>query len=144
MSDKLVLLDTNVFALMFVRPGDASRRGYPVEAWRTALTGCRVVISFQTQAEILYGALKDNWGAARLEELNRMFGETPTVWADVEVVRAEATLRDESRRLGHALSAPEHTADRWIGACAVAKKLPFWSLDEKAFGGAPLLSRFQA
>ncbi len=139
-----MLLDTNLFAFLFIRPSDASRRGYPVDEWRTVLTGHRVVISFQTQAEILYGAVKDGWGAARRQELERVFGATPTVWVDDDVVRAEATLRDESRKLGHPLNAPEHTADRWIGACAVAKNLPLWSLDEKAFGDAPLISRFEA
>lgn len=142
-SDDLVLLDTNVFAFLFIRPTDAERRGHPVDDWRTALTGYRVVISFQTRAEILYGALKDNWGESRLQKLDGVFRDTPTIWVDDEVVRAEASLREASRQLGHALVASEHTADRWIGACAVAKKLPLWSLDGKAFDGAPLIRRFE-
>lgn len=50
METTAALVDTDVFSALYVDPERSARRGMPVETWRSALTGIRVVISFQTRA----------------------------------------------------------------------------------------------
>lgn len=121
------LLDTDVFSALFVRT-----RGEPVEAadWRSRLTGRQVVISFQTRAELLYGAKNKDWGQARRAQLEQILDRTVTIQPDLDVIDAFASLRDECRRAGHALHDRPHTADRWIAACAIAKDLPLLAADQ--------------
>lgn len=47
--------------------------------------------------------------------------QTPTIRSDNQVVDAHADLTSACRRLGHALHAKHHTADRWVAASAIAK-----------------------
>jgi len=42
---------------------------------------------------------------------------------DADVIDAYATLTAQCRSRGQALHKKEHTSDRWIAACAVAKGL---------------------
>lgn len=114
------IVDTDVFSLVYVNRRVSDVR---VERWREHLTGRRVLISFQTRAEVLAGARSGGWGERRMEELHGVLNQMPTIYADDEVVEAYAQLVAECRRTGHALHAREHTGDRWIAACAIAKNL---------------------
>jgi len=98
--------------------------------WRSRLTGRQVVISFQTRAELLYGAKNKDWGQARRAQLEQILDRTVTIQPDLDVIDAFASLRDECRRAGHALHDRPHTADRWIAACAIAKDLPLLAADQ--------------
>lgn len=114
------IVDTDVFSLVYVNRRVSDLR---VERWREHLTGRRVLIAFQTRAEVLAGARSGGWGERRMEELHGVLNQMPTIYADDEVVEAYAQLVAECRRTGHALHAREHTGDRWIAACAIAKNL---------------------
>ena len=58
-----------------------------------------------------------------MNELLGVLNRMPTIYADDEVADAYAKLVAGCRRIGHALHAKEHSGDRWIAACAIAKNL---------------------
>lgn len=124
-----VLVDTDAFSRLFVRRSSPDDRQADLVGWRTVLTGRPVVISFQTRAEILQGALAANWGAARSAQLRAVLDRTPTVGVDDRVIDAHAELFAACRRRGHPLQNKLHTGDRWVAACAVAKALPLLAAD---------------
>lgn len=129
------VVDTDVFSLVYVVPSKDSR----IAEWRRVLADRRVVIAFQTRAEILEGALRRQWGSRRLAQLTALLNRTPTIHSDAEVVSAYATLTADCRSSGHALHDKAHTADRWIAACAIAKGVELLAGDG-IFQGAPNLS----
>jgi predicted nucleic acid-binding protein len=130
------VVDTDVFSLLFVSSSSADSRAV---AWRDVLGNRRVLISFQTRAELLAGALSRNWSAQRTARLTELLNRTPTIHSDVEVVGAYATLTAECRASGHGLHDKPHTGDRWIAACAIAKRFDLLTGDA-IFDGAPNLT----
>lgn len=130
MAVQAALLDTDVFSALYVTPRElALRQGHPVDDWTSDITGYRVLISFQTRAEVLFGAFYAGWGERRLGPVRERLDATPTVDEDRDVVEAFAQLTFKCRKSGHALAAKEHTGDRWIAACAIAKDLPLLAKD---------------
>ncbi|AYE94690.1 PIN domain nuclease [Mycobacterium paragordonae] len=127
------LVDTDVFSLIYLRKDSRDAR---VASWREYLTGRRVLISFQTRAEVFAGARGAGWGQRRMATAIETLDRTPTIRRDNEVVDAYALLVSEWRRLGHALRAREHNGDRLIAACAVAKRLDLLAGDG-IYQGAP-------
>lgn len=114
------VVDTDVFSVLFLRRDSNDPRGV---RWREQLTGRRVLISFQTRAEVLAGALTAGWGGRRLRETMSILDRSPTIRPDDAVVDAYASLVADCRRVGHALQSAKHTGDRWVAACAIAKDL---------------------
>lgn len=134
-----VLIDTDVFSRVFVQSASRAAVADPeAENWRRALSGRSVLISFQTRAEVLQGAIARKWGERRYLELREMLDRTPTVGVDNHVIDAHATLFAECRHVGHALHAKDHTGDRWVAACAIAKGIPLLAGDG-IYHGAPRL-----
>ncbi len=76
------------------------------------------VISFQTAAEIRYGALKDRWGHRRLESLERRLSAAVTIPPHSDLTTEWAVLRNDCRKAGHAFHDKRHAADLWIAATA--------------------------
>lgn len=107
------LLDTDAFSVLYRRRGSVDLRA---DGWRQLLTGKRVLISFQTRAEVLAGARGAGWGDRRTADAVCLLDATPTVRPDNDVVDAYATLVAERRQLGHGLQDKRHTGDRWIAA----------------------------
>jgi predicted nucleic acid-binding protein len=114
------VVDTDVFSVLYLRRGSADPRGV---RWREQLTGRRVLISFQTRAEVLAGAVGAGWGDRRLGEARDILDRTPTIRPDNEVIDAYAALVAECRRAGHGLQDQLHAGHRWVAACAIAKNL---------------------
>jgi predicted nucleic acid-binding protein len=131
------VVDTDVFSLIYVHRASSDPR---VDGWRRHLTGRRVLISFQTRAEVLVGARKAQWGERRMAKTIEILDRTPTIRADDEVVDAYAVLATECRRLGHGLHGKEHAGDRWVAACAIAKGLDLLAGDA-IYRGAPDLEQ---
>ncbi len=130
MAEQIVaVVDTDVFSTLYFDPNGAAQRGLPVDAWRDMLIGVRVVISFQTRAEVLAGLLGSNWGERKLADARLKLDAAPTIPADRQVIDVFAELTANCRRSGHALHDKIHTGDRWVAACAVAKDLPLLSRD---------------
>ena len=121
-----IVIDTSVVS--YIHRGEPIARQY-----MNKMAGYRAVISFQTYEEILFGVLVSNWGRRRIDDLIRYVDETYDVAGyDIELVKACARLRADSRRRGRELS----TADAWIAATAVLLNCPVLSHD-RDFGNLP-------
>ncbi|MBM7519072.1 PIN domain-containing protein [Nocardioides nitrophenolicus] len=132
----VAVVDTDVFSHLFIHRSSADPR---LPEWRDVLRDRRVLISFQTRAEVLAGALVAGWGPRRLAQLRSVLDRTPTIRSDNQVVEAHADLTSMCRRTGHALHAKHHAGDRWIAASAIAKGVELLAGDG-IYLGAPGLS----
>lgn len=125
-----MVVDTDVFSARLVPDSTLARRYEPV------LVGRIEVVSFQTVAEVRYGALLRGWGDARLRRLETEIARTEVVHSGPELIVVYAGLRVACQRAGHALAQREHDADRWIAATAVRLGIPLVSND-RVFRDAP-------
>lgn len=141
--DQVVLLDTDAFSALYVKPEDAARKqGYPLDEWRSALRGHRVVISFQTRAELLVGVRYAKWGEPRVAALRQKLDATPTIQLDEEVLESYVALTADAKTQGKGIGQKDHTADRWVAASAIAKSLPLLARDG-IYADAPLVTLFE-
>lgn len=100
------------------------------EEYEPLLKGRSLLLSFQTVAELRYGALRAGWGELRLRRLDRLLTEeTRPVETDPEMAAVAARLRVDCERLGHALAAKEHEGDRWVASTAIRLDLPLVAHD---------------
>lgn len=129
------VVDSDVFSLLYVIPSGADPR---VQGWREFLADRRVVIAFQTRAEVLSGARNAGLGPQRMTQVINVLDRTPTIHSDDDVVDAYAALTADCRKAGHALHDKVHTGDRWVAACAIAKQLELLAGDQ-IYRGAPNL-----
>ena len=128
----LVVLDTSVVSL-FLR--NAEEAAY----YRSEIEGLRAVISFQTREEALFGAIRREWGARRMNDLLQHLNQYEMVGAPIELVAISANLRNERERAGRKLN----TADAWIAATALMLDCPLAS-DDGDFTGIPDLRLIRA
>lgn len=126
-----VVVDTTVFGAPLARRADGI-----VELYGDDLAGMKLLISFQTVAEMRYGALTAHWGARRVEELEARVASTLTVPPHDELANEWATLRFDCRETGHAFQDGRHSADLWIAATARLFDLPLVTHDS-GFRGVP-------
>lgn len=127
----MVVVDTNVFG------ADLLRRGAPLaKLYRPLLEGRAFVLSFQTVAELRFGAQRQGWGSRRLAGLEERLARAEVVWAGPELLAAYVALRVRCDSVGHGLAQPHHDADRWIAATAIRLGIPLVSHD-RVFKGAP-------
>lgn len=99
-------------------------------AYEPHLTGRSLLLSFQTVAELHYGALRASWGELRMRRLQRLLAEdTRPVESDPGMAAVAARLRVGCERIGHALGAKEHEGDRWVAATAIRLGLPLVAHD---------------
>ena len=118
-----VVIDTDVFGADLV-PGSKLAAIYePIIVGRPAF------ISFQTSAELRYGALRRGWGQTRMLKLEARINEAEVVHSGPELVLVYAQLRVACERVGHALSQRDHDADRWVAATALRLGIPLVSND---------------
>ena len=99
------------------------------ELYEPIIVGRPAFISFQTAAELRYGALLRGWGAARMLKLESKVEFAEIVHTGPELVLTYAQLRVDCQRIGHALSQREHDADRWIAETSVRLGVPLVSND---------------
>lgn len=118
-----IVIDTDVYGADLVRRSALAERYEPIIVGRAAF------ISFQTAAELRYGALRRRWGEARMRELESRIGAAETVHTGPELILTYAQLRADCARIGHALAQREHDADRWVAATAVRLGIPLVSND---------------
>ena len=118
-----IVIDTDVFSADLVPGSQIAERYAPV------ITGRAAFISFQTVAELRYGALRRRWGTSRMHRLDAKIRRAEIVHTGPELILICAQLRAECKRVGHALGQREHNADRWIAATAVRLGIPLVSND---------------
>ena len=126
-----VVVDTNVFAANLHEASSDLAELYEVETKRK-----RLLISFQTAAEIRYGAANAAWGRRRIAEMEQRLAVAVTVPPAGHLVREWARLRSECRRAGHAFHDKAHIGDLWIAATATLLSLPLVTHDG-GFRGVP-------
>lgn len=118
-----IVIDTDVFGADLI-PGSRL-----AELYEPIIVGRPAFISFQTAAELRYGALLRSWGRARMLKLESKIQFAEIVHTGPELVLTYAELRVDCRRVGHPLSQREHDADRWIAATALRLGIPLVSND---------------
>jgi predicted nucleic acid-binding protein len=124
-----IVIDTEVYS------ADLSETAL-IAVYEPIIVGRPAFLSFQTVAELHFGALRRNWGAARMRKLDTKIAAAQVVHSGEDLVATYAHLRAECVRLGHALGQREHDADRWIAATALRLGIPLVSND-RIFEGAP-------
>jgi len=125
-----VVVDTNVYSAGLVPDSSLARRYEPLLLRRLE------VLSFQTVAEVRYGALLRGWGTARFQHLEAAVARAEVVQTGPDLIRTYVELRVACERIGHALCQREHDADRWIAATALRLDIPLVSND-RIFEGTP-------
>lgn len=118
-----VVIDTDVFSAGLLPGSRLAARYAPIIAGRA------VMISFQTVAELQFGALRRGWGEARMLKLVALVQSAHVVHTGPDLVAVCARLRVDCEAAGHALGQPEHNADRWIAATAIRHDIPLVSND---------------
>lgn len=108
-----IVVDTDVFSADLV-PGS-----WLAEHYAPLIAGRLAFISFQTVAELLYGALRRGWGEARMRRLDAKVHRAEVVYTGPELVALCAQLRADCAAIGHALAQREHNGDRWVAATAI-------------------------
>lgn len=128
------VIDTGVYGAGLVGRSDGLAARYAPH-----LLGRILVLSFQTVAELRYGALHAGWGDRRRAALEERLAQARVVPSDDSLATTYAELRQACVRAGHALGAKAHTGDAWIAATAVRHGLPLVS-DDTGFVGCPGLN----
>ena len=114
----LIAADSNIVSYI-------ARKSPIVGYYLPYLQGHRIVISFQTWEEALFGAYLRNWGERRLNELELQMGQYEVVWPNVDLVRICARLRQQRQARGRRLK----IADAWVAATALYLGCPLASHD---------------
>lgn len=128
-----IVIDTDVYGADIV-PGSRLAEVYePIIAGRPAF------ISFQTAAELRYGALRRHWGDVRMTKLEARINQAEVVHSGPELVLTYAQPRVDCERIGHALHQRDHDADRWVAATALRLAIPLVSNDH-IFANVPGLT----
>jgi len=122
-----VVVDTSVVSILW--RGDASASFY-----RRRLAGKRLLISFQTLEELWFGAIKDEWGDRRRNQLRRNLDQYAVIWPNREMVDISARLRSQRESAGRRLN----TADAWVAATALLLQCPL-ATHNRDFEDIPVL-----
>lgn len=125
-----IVIDTDVFSAQLA-PDSALARSY-----EPLLLGRPAFISFQTVAEVRFGALRRSWGRSRLRRLEAEIARAEIVHTGHDLLSSYVALRIACERAGHALGQREHDADRWVAATAARLGVPLVSND-RIFENAP-------
>jgi tRNA(fMet)-specific endonuclease VapC len=125
-----VVIDTDVYSARLTPDSPLAQR------YESVLVGRAAFLSFQTVAELRYGALLRRWGSARLKRLDAEIARAEIVHTGTDLVRTYVELRVACETMGHALGERDHDADRWIAATALRLGIPLVSND-RIFEAAP-------
>jgi predicted nucleic acid-binding protein len=125
-----IVIDTDVVSADLV-PGSRL-----AERYTSFVTDGAAFISFQTFAELRYGAIRRGWGHARTLRLEAKVQRVEVVHSHPSSLRSTPQLRVDCEAAGHALGQKPHTGDRWIAAIAIRLGIPAVSNDG-IFRGAP-------
>jgi tRNA(fMet)-specific endonuclease VapC len=126
-----IVLDTDVFS------ADLSDTAL-IALYEPIIVGRPALVSFQTVAELRYGARRRGWVDTRLRKLDAKIAAVEVVHSGDELVATYARRRADCVQIGHALGQREHDADRWIAATALRLGIPLVSHD-RVFENTPEL-----
>jgi tRNA(fMet)-specific endonuclease VapC len=113
------VLDTTIASLMLARS--------PLLAlYQPHLVNASLILSFQTVAEMRYGALKANWGEERSQNLEQFFTFFDLALYTDDLATHWAQIMFDARRAGRRLEA----GDAWIAATASLLNAPLLTHDK--------------
>ncbi len=98
-----------------------------LEAYRPHLEiASHMFISFQTVAEMKFGALNKHWGIQKLDKLNKFFSGVGIIEYSSELAERWALVMQEARQAGRRLE----NGDAWIAATALLLNIPLLTHDK--------------
>lgn len=98
-----IVIDTDVFS------ADLSDTTL-ITVYEPIIVGRPAFLSFQTVAELRYGALRRGWSTARVRKVDAKIATAEVVHSGDELVAVYAQLRADCVRFGHALGQRDHDA----------------------------------
>lgn len=99
------------------------------DAYRIRIGGSRLILSFQTTAELLAWSRIRHWGEKNRARLGEFIGNCIVVPVTTQLTEVYATIRAEAERRGKS----GHTGDVWIAATALLYDVPLVSHNRKHF-----------
>lgn len=118
------VIDTDVWSYLYKGRSEA-------KLYEPHLFGNILVISFQTQAELLRGAIAANWGESRRQHLESRLQRYVIEPSSYALSVRWATAMDSARRNGR----PIGSADAWVAATALHLGVPLISHNKTHFFG---------
>ena len=118
------VIDTDVWSYLYKGSNEA-------RLYEAHLFGNLLVVSFQTQAELLRGALAANWGARRREHLESRLNKYVVEPSSYALSLRWAQAMDSARRNGRPIAA----ADAWVAATALHLNVPLITHNRNHFIG---------
>ena len=118
------VIDTDVWSYLYKGRDEA-------KLYEPHLFGNILVISFQTQAELLRGALAANWGAQRRQHLESRLNKYVVEPSSYALSLRWAQAMDSARRNGRPIAA----ADAWVAATALHLGVPVITHNRNHFIG---------
>jgi predicted nucleic acid-binding protein len=118
------VIDTDVWSYIYKGSREA-------ELYQPHLYGNVLVISFQTQAELLRWAIKRGWGQQRREHLENRIRKFVVEHSSDSLASRWAEAMESGRRNGHPIAA----ADAWIAATALNLQAPLITHNKTHFVG---------
>ena len=115
---KLRILDTTIASLLL-------NQDPVVRQYDSDLDEAVLIISFQTVAEMRYGALLANWGFHRVERLEEHFRDFEVIEYSDGLAYCWAQVMLDARRAGRRLE----SADGWVAATAKFMDAPLVAHD---------------
>lgn len=124
-----LVVDTNIVS--YIYKGDT--RG---PAYADLLKGHRLMLSFQSIAELEVWALRAGWGERRRAQFQAFLAPYVVIPPDQRITGQYAYARAESLNAGR----PIDPADAWVAATALALRCPLVTHNAADFAGVPGLN----
>ena len=118
------VIDTDVWSYLYKGRSEA-------KLYEPHLFGNILVISFQTQAELLRGAIAANWGEQRRQHLESRLQKYIVEPSSYRLCLFWAAAMDSAKRNGQPIGA----ADAWVAATALHLGVPLISHNRSHFVG---------
>jgi tRNA(fMet)-specific endonuclease VapC len=118
------VIDTDVWSYLYKGRLEA-------KLYEPHLFGNILVISFQTEAELLRGAIAANWGVTRRQHLESRLQKYVVEPSSYRLSLLWAAAMDSAKRNGRPISA----ADAWVAATALHLGVPLISHNRTHFIG---------
>ncbi len=123
------VIDTDVWSYLYKGSDEA-------KLYESHLFGNVLVISFQTQAELLQGVIAASWGERRRQHLESRLGRYVIEHSSDALSLHWAEAMDSARRNGRPIAA----ADAWVAATALHLGVPLITHNKNHFIGVDRLT----
>jgi predicted nucleic acid-binding protein len=117
-----ILVDTDVFSFIF-------RKDSRADFFKPYLLNKILALSFMSVAELYYGAYKDNWGPARIGQLENQIKRYVVLPYDYLICQQWAIVKRQKELKGLGMS----HSDLWIAASALRHDCPLTTYNAQHF-----------